>query len=267
VHYHDLGEGETLVLLHGGGPGASAWSNFKQNLEQLAERFRVLLVDLPGYGRSALPELSGGLFETYASSVAGLLDQLGLGAVHLLGNSLGGGTSVKLVLDHPDRVDRLILMGPAGATLPILTPSPSEGLKELFGFYQPPGPSKERLAKVLSLMVHQPGGVPADVLDERFAAATEPDAVAMAQAVFSAVGSGTGAMQAEELWRDVHRIQQKTLITWGRDDRVLPLDGALFMLKYMPDARLHVFPNCGHWAQLEHAAEFNRLAIEFLSAP
>jgi pimeloyl-ACP methyl ester carboxylesterase len=74
-------------------------------------------------------------------------------------------------------------------------------------------------------------------------------------------------MQAEELWRDVHRIEHRTLITWGRDDRVLPLDGALYMLTYMPDARLHVFPNCGHWAQLEHAAEFNRLAIDFLASP
>lgn len=267
MHYHELGHGAPLVLLHGGGPGASAWSNFKQNLEPLAERFRVLLVDQPGYGRSSLPALTGGLFETYADAVIALLDHLGLERVHLLGNSLGGGTSAKIALDHPERVDRLILMGPAGATLPIFAASPTEGLREIFGFYQPPGPSEERLRRLLGLMLHSPDRLPDEVVAERLAAAMDPAAISMAQAVFDAVGSGNGSMHAEELWRDVHRIGHKTLITWGRDDRVLPLDGALFMLKYMPDARLHVFPNCGHWAQLEHADEFNRLATHFLEGP
>jgi pimeloyl-ACP methyl ester carboxylesterase len=116
-------------------------------------------------------------------------------------------------------------------------------------------------------MMFDAGKVDPEVLEERYQAAVDPDAMAMAQAVFKAVQSGETVMVAEELWRDVHRISQRTLLTWGRDDRVLPLDSALFMLRYMPDARLHVFPNCGHWAQAEHTVEFNRLVVDFLNTP
>ena len=267
LHYHEAGGGEPLVLLHGGGPGASAWSNFKQNLEPLARTFRVLMVDQPGYGRSDKPFVRGGMWEFYARAVRDLLDELGLERVHLVGNSLGGGTVLKFALDYPDRAGRLVLMGPAGGTLPLTSPSPSEGLKVLFSFYAPPGPSRERMQAIINTMMFDPSGVGPELLEERYQAALDPEAQEMARRVFEAVQSGEPAMQAEELWRDVHRISHRTLIVWGRDDRVLPLDGALYMLKYMPDARLHVFPNCGHWAQLEHAEEFNLLAEQFLSSP
>ncbi|MGH9040789.1 MAG: 4,5:9,10-diseco-3-hydroxy-5,9,17-trioxoandrosta-1(10),2-diene-4-oate hydrolase [Acidimicrobiia bacterium] len=276
LHYHEAGPGpgvspETaatpLVLLHGGGPGASAWSNWKQNIGPLAEHFRVLAVDQPGYGRSDKPIVRGGLWEFYARAVRDLLDSLGVESAHFIGNSLGGGTTLKLALDHPERAGRLILMGPAGGTLPITSSWPSEGLKTLMRFYAPPGPSRERMQDLIDVMMFDSSKVHPGVLEERYLAAVEPEAMAMAQAVFKAVQSGKAVMVAEELWRDVHRIGQRTLLTWGRDDRVLPLDGALFMLRYMPDARLHVFPNCGHWAQAEYTVEFNRLVVDFLSAP
>jgi pimeloyl-ACP methyl ester carboxylesterase len=267
LHYHEAGDGEPLVLLHGGGPGASAWSNFKQNLGPLSERSHVLLVDQPGYGRSDKPFISGGMWTYYARAVRDLLDELGIERASFIGNSLGGGTTIKFALDYPERANRLVVMGPAGATLPITSPTPSEGLKLLFSFYSPPGPSIERMQGIVDTMMFDSSGVDPALVKERFEAALDPESMAMAQRVFEAVSKGEPAMQAEELWRDVHRIKNRTLIMWGRDDRVLPLDGALFMLKYMPDARLHVFPNCGHWAQLEHADEFNRLVEVFLTAP
>jgi len=276
LHYHEAGPGSgvspgnksvPLVLLHGGGPGASAWSNWKQNIGPLAEHFRVLAVDQPGYGRSDKPLVKGGLWTFYARAVHDLMDTLGLETAHFIGNSLGGGTTLKLALDHPERAGRLILMGPAGGSLPITSSWPSEGLKTLMRFYAPPGPSREKMQDLIDVMMFDAGKVDPEVLEERYQAAVDPDAMAMATAVFKAVQSGEQVMVAEELWRDVHRIGSRTLLTWGRDDRVLPLDSALFMLRYMPDARLHVFPNCGHWAQAEHTVEFNRLVVDFLTAP
>ena len=267
LHYHEAGSGTPLILLHGGGPGASAWSNWKQNIGPLSEQFRVVMVDQPGYGRSDKPVVQGGMWTFYARVLRDLMDELGIDKAHFVGNSLGGGTTLKFALDHPERADRLILMGPAGGTLPLTTPWPSEGIKMLFGFYAPPGPSREKMEALINVMSSSPAKIDPELIEERYQAAVEPDAVAFATALFQAFQSGEAVMVAEELWRDVHRIGNRTLLVWGRDDRVLPLDGALFMLKYMPDARLHVFPNCGHWAQAEHTVEFNRLVADFLTAP
>lgn len=267
LHYHEAGDGPALVLLHGGGPGASAWSNWKQNLGPLAERFRVLLVDQPGYGRSDKPVVQGGMWTFYARAVRDLLDGLSIDTAHFIGNSLGGGTTIKFALDYPERVGRLVLMGPAGGMLPLTSPWPSEGLKVLQAFYAAPGPSREKMQAIIETLAYDPGKVDESVLEERYQAAVDPDAMAMAQAVFKAVQAGEQVLVAEELWRDVNKIRHRTLLTWGREDRVLPLDSALFMARYMPDARLHVFPNCGHWAQVEKVDEFNRLVIEFLTAP
>ena len=267
LHYHDAGTGEPLILLHGGGPGASAWSNWKQNFGPLAETFRVLLVDQPGYGRSDKQIVPGGVWTYYAKAIAGLMDELGIERANFIGNSLGGGTTLKFALDFPDRAGRLVLMGPAGGTLPLTSPWPSEGIKNLMSFYAPPGPSKERMQALINIMMFAPAQVDPDVLEERYQAAIDPEAMAYASAVLKAFEAGEPVLVAEELWRDVHRIEHRTLLTWGRDDRVLPLDGSFFMLKYMPDARLHVFPRCGHWAQAEHTVEFNRLVTDFLTAP
>ncbi len=273
IHLHDTGartaQGAArppLVLLHGGGPGASGWSNFGQNVAGLAEHFRVLVLDQPGYGRSDKPIVEDGVWTFNAYILNGILDTLDIPVVHLLGNSLGGGTSLRMALDYPSRVDRMILMGPAGGALNMFSPDPSEGLKVLFDFYAPPGPSLEKMQHLINVMTYAPQNAPAGLLEQRYADATAPDAIDYVTRLFGTFGA-RGAGVPEELWREVDTIQHKTLLTWGRDDRVLPLDAAFFMLKRMPDARLHVFPRCGHWAQLEHQAEFDALAVSFLTGP
>ena len=96
-----------LVMLHGGGPGASSWSNFGPALPRFASSFRTLLVDQPGFGGSDKPDVVGNYYRHAADYVVRLLDELGIERVHLLGNSLGGGTAMRLTLSHPDRVGRL----------------------------------------------------------------------------------------------------------------------------------------------------------------
>ena len=108
LNYHEAGErrsgGLPLVMLHGGGPGASAWSNFGAALPGFAEQFHTLLVDQPGFGGSDKPEVEGNYFRFAADHVIKLLDELGIDRIHLLGNSLGGGTAMRLALTHPKRV-------------------------------------------------------------------------------------------------------------------------------------------------------------------
>jgi 4,5:9,10-diseco-3-hydroxy-5,9,17-trioxoandrosta-1(10),2-diene-4-oate hydrolase len=257
------GDADTVVLLHGGGPGASSWSNFGRNLPVFAKRFRAVMMDLPGYGGTAARPATGHFFTVAANTLAGLLDELGIAKTHIVGNSLGGGTALRVALDYPDRVGRLVLMGPGGLTLNVLAPDPTEGVRRLMEFGAPPGPSREKMAAFLKIMVHDQRLVTEELIGERFAVASRPEALAG----MAAMGSSFFGEHAEDgmLWREAHRVKHEVLLIWGREDRVNPLDGALIALKQLRRAQLHVFGGCGHWAQLEKFDEFNELSLRFLA--
>ncbi len=266
LHYHEAGETSlpTVVLLHGGGPGASAWSNFGATLAALSDRFHVLAVDQPCFGRSSKPDSLDRQFFTYsADALAELFDQLGIGKAHLVGNSLGGGTAVRFALDHGDRAGRLVLMAPGGLGLNILSADPTEGIKKLYAFAAPPGPSKAKLAEFLRTLVFDQSMITDELVDERFAYAADPETL-RAMAAMGASFTDPAAFEESMLWREAYRLRQRVLLVWGREDRVNPLDGAFAALKLIPRAELHVFGRCGHWAMLEKFEEFNRLTAEFL---
>ncbi|MBB3051252.1 4,5:9,10-diseco-3-hydroxy-5,9,17-trioxoandrosta-1(10),2-diene-4-oate hydrolase [Prauserella isguenensis] len=264
LHYHEAGteHADTVILLHGGGPGASAWSNFSRNIPELAKTFRTIAVDQPGFGRSDKPTGHPQYFVHSSSAVVGLMDALGIEKAHLIGNSLGGGAAVRLALDHPDRAGRLVLMGPGGLSVNLFAPDPTEGVKNLARFAAPPGPSKEKLEEFLRVMVYDQSLITDELVEERFAAASTPESLA----AMGAMGASFAGPDYElgMLWREAHRLRQRVLLIWGREDRVNPLDGALVALKTIPRAQLHVFGRCGHWAQLECFDEFNRIATDFL---
>jgi 4,5:9,10-diseco-3-hydroxy-5,9,17-trioxoandrosta-1(10),2-diene-4-oate hydrolase len=272
LHYHEAGPaagpgaapaGTAVVMLHGGGPGASAWSNFGRNLPVFAGHFRTLLVDQPGFGRSDKPPVTGSYFTFAADALAALLTGLGIGQVHLIGNSLGGGTAARFALNYPQQAGRLVLMGPGGLSLNVFAPDPTEGVRRLMEFAAPPGPSRAKLEAFLRTLVHDQRLITDELIDERYAAACDPESLA---AMASLGASFFDPASAEEalLWREAHRLRHRVLLIWGREDRVNPLDGALVAVKLIRRAQLHVFGGCGHWAQLEKFDEFNRLAISFL---
>jgi 4,5:9,10-diseco-3-hydroxy-5,9,17-trioxoandrosta-1(10),2-diene-4-oate hydrolase len=267
VHYHRAGSADPgnppVVLLHGGGPGASAWSNFGRTLPVFAERFDTLAVDQPGYGGTDTGPITGQYFTHAADALLTLLDKLGLEQVDLVGNSLGGGTAVRFALRHPARARKLLLMGPGGLSLNVFAPDPTEGVKKLSAFGAPPGPSREKLAAFLRTLVFDRSLITDELVEERFQAAGQPAAL---KAMREMGASFTDPQRYEEglLWRDAHRLRHEVLLVWGREDRVNPLDGALVALKLIRRARLHVFGGCGHWAHLEKFDEFNRLAFDFL---
>ena len=258
----EVGGGLPFVMLHGGGPGASSWSNFGPALPRFAESFRTLMVDQPGFGGSDKPAVTANYFRFSAGYLLALLDELQIDRVHLLGNSLGGGTATRFALEHPDRVGRLVLMGPGGLSLNLLHADPTEGVQRLMDFSM--APSREAMRAFISTMVVDQSLVTDELVEERFADATAPGSL---EAMRSMGASFWNPEWAEDgmLWREVHRLRKHTLLTWGREDRVNPLDGALVALKQIPKAQLHVFPNCGHWAQIEAADEFAEICTGFLA--
>jgi 4,5:9,10-diseco-3-hydroxy-5,9,17-trioxoandrosta-1(10),2-diene-4-oate hydrolase len=262
LHYHEAGVGndQTIVLLHGGGPGASSWSNFSRNIAVLARRFHVLAVDQPGYGLSDKHTEHEQYNRYSATALKGLFDQLGLGRTALLGNSLGGGTAVRFALDYPDLAGRLVLMGPGGLGLNLFSPDPTEGVKLLGRFSVQP--TRENLEKFLRIMVFDQKLITPELVNERFALASTPDSLAATRAMGKSFAGSD--FELGMMWREAYKLRQPVLLIWGREDRVNPLDGALVALKIIPRVQLHVFGQCGHWAQLEKFDAFNRLTIDFL---
>ncbi|WP_280348469.1 4,5:9,10-diseco-3-hydroxy-5,9,17-trioxoandrosta-1(10),2-diene-4-oate hydrolase [Nocardia neocaledoniensis] len=263
LHYHEagVGNGPTIVLLHGGGPGASAWSNFARNIPVLAENFHVIALDQPGFGKSDKPVDHPQYFVHASTALLALLDHLEItDRVHLLGNSLGGGTSVRFALDNPKRAGKLVLMGPGGLSTNLFAPDPTEGVKLLSAFSY--SPTRENLEKFLRIMVFDQSLITEELIDERFALASTPESLAAVRAM----GKSFAGADFEKgmLWRDAYKLRQPVLLIWGREDRVNPLDGALVATKVIPRVQLHVFGGCGHWAQLEKFDEFNRLTVDFL---
>lgn len=263
LHYHEagVGNGPTIVLLHGGGPGASSWSNFAKNIPVLARDFHVIAVDQPGYGLSDKPTEHPQYFVHSSSALKDLLDTLGITErVHLLGNSLGGGAATRFALDYPDRAGKLVLMGPGGLSTNLFATDPTEGVKLLSKFnYEP---TQANLEAFLRIMVFDQKLITPELVAERFASASTPEALEATRAMGR---SFAGADFAKGMiWRDAFKLRQPVLLIWGREDRVNPIDGALVALKMIPRVQLHVFGGCGHWAQLEKFDEFNRLASDFL---
>jgi len=260
IHYNDMGSGETVVMMHGSGPGASGWSNFHRNVEAFVNAgYRVLLVDSPGWNKSdPIVVGTGYRSDVNAAAVKGLLDVLDIERAHLVGNSMGGINALAFALNYPERLGKMIIMGGGGAGPSLFVPMPLEGIKLLFGLYVTP--TMENLKKMLDVFVFDPSVLTEELIQARFANMMEhKDHLENFVKSFQA-----NPKQFPDYSLRLSEIGASTLVTWGRDDRFVPLDSGLKLIWGLQDAELHVFNKCGHWAQWEHADKFNRLVIDFL---
>jgi len=260
----ETGEGPVLVMLHGGGPGASGVANYHQNLPALARRFRVVLPDQPGFGGSYRPTEADlderSITQITVDALFQALGELGIERFHLLGNSLGGAAALAMAQTQPDRVAGLVLMAPGGGWLPF-GPTPTEGQKAMFRYFNGGGPSEKKMADFIQTMVFDHKQFGADLVKARYEASLDESHIEFYHRYNAAFARRHGM---DPLWKDLHKISSPTLLLWGRDDRTITLDGAQIMLKQIRNVQLHVFGNCGHWVQLERQREFERLVTDFL---
>ena len=262
----EAGSGPAVVLLHGGGPGASGVANYSRNIDALAQRYRVLVPDMPGYGRSSKGIDKSDPFGCLADAMRGVLDELRISTAHLIGNSYGGAAALRLALDTPGRVGKLVLMGPGG--IGTTRGLPTAGLNNLLGYYTGTGPSREKLAAFIrNYLVYESDSVPDELIDLRYAASIDPEVVADPP-----LSRPSGLFALRTLWRmDLTRdsrlasLQTPTLILWGRDDKVNRPSGGPMLQNIMPNAELVMTSRTGHWMQWERADLFNQFVGEFLS--
>ena len=266
LRYYDVGDGPALLFLHGSGPGVTGWRNFCGVLPAFAKDFRCLILEFPGFGVS--DDFGGHPMVTAQGVVAPFLDALGVDRVDIVGNSMGGGVGINFAIHHPDRIGRLVTIGGIGTN--IFSPGPSEGIRLLQEFTE--DPTRQRLIDWLKSMVFDLSIVTDELIEERWALATDPETLAAARrmygkAAFAQMMAGMKAADVPMPWALMHKVQAPTLLTWGRDDRVSPLDMALIPMRTIPNAELHVFPNCGHWAMIEAKQAFESAVLAFMSRP
>lgn len=256
VHYNEAGTGHPVIFLHGGGLGATGWSNFVRNIGPVSEHFRVLLVDQVGYGKTDDEVFADEPSSTVrARAVKDTMDALGIEKATLVGNSLGGSTSLTFAVDYPDRIEKMVLMGSGAGGVNLFAQWPTEGAKVLLAMFSEP--TEQGLRDLFKVMLYDSSFVTDEAIQQRF------------EGIMANPGHLEAAQKSKsvprDLMPDLPNVKTPTLIIHGRDDRVVPLEGSLRLLSALENSRLVVLNQCGHWAQFEHAPLFNRLVEDFLA--
>ena len=267
IFYAESGEGPVVVLLHGGGPGASGVSNYSRNIEDLAESFRVIVPDLPGYGQSSKGVDQADPFGYLANAIRGLLDALDIDSAHLVGNSYGGACALRLALDSPNRVDRMVLMGPGGIGTTRGLPTP--GLQSLLSYYTGTGPSRQKLENFIrQYLVYEGESVPSDLIDLRYEASIDPAVVADPPLRRPSGKDALKTMWRMDFTRDnrLETLATPTLVIWGAADKVNRPSGGKLLAERMPNCDVLTVAKTGHWVQWERADFFNDITRAFLNA-
>lgn len=264
IHYTVHGEGPPLVMLHGGGPGASGASNYSRNIEALSRRFRCYVIDFPGWGRSSknLDQFgAAGPFQNGGRALLAFMDAVGLDRAHLMGNSFGANAALSLALEHPKRVDRIVMMGPGGGVVPGTT-GPTPGIVQLLSYYTGEGPTLEKMQAFLQHLVFDTSVLTDELVKQRFDASNDAEITANPPLKLPPSGPRPNSILMSQDPR-LKELAHRTLIVWGLQDRVNPVDG-MAGFRSIPNADFVLLANCGHWAQWEQAEKFNDFATAFL---
>ena len=252
--YLEAGSGETVLMLHGSGPGVSALANWQLNIPTLAHRFHVLAPDIVGFGATERPEDVVYSLRTWTDHVWAFMDAHGIEKARVIGNSLGGRIALQMATDQPERIVKMVLMGTPGARM-----TPTEGLAALRAYE----PSHDAMRALLrNYFAFDPAMITDDLVKIRYEASIDDGAYEAYRAMFfdpRHTGSDLGITENE-----VRAITTPTLLIHGREDKVVALQVSVTMLGLLPNADLHVFSECGHWTQVERADEFSAVVTDYL---
>jgi len=256
THYHEDGQGDVILLIHGSGPGVSAWANWRLVFPILSQHYHLYAPDVVGFGYTDRPEGIQYGIEVWADHMINFIEAVGERKVSVIGNSFGGAIALHMAKKRPDLFNRLILMGSMGIDHPI-----ADGLDKVWGYE----PSFENMKNLIELFAYdQSMAENGDLVEMRYKSSIQPGFQESFSSMFPAPRQkhvGAMALTIDQL----QEINFPVLLVHGRDDRVIPLKETSYRLALaLPNAQLHVFPECGHWVQIEKTKEFAGQVIEFL---
>ena len=254
TNYHDSGQGAPVLLIHGSGPGVTAWANWRTVIPALSQDSRVLAPDMVGFGYTDRPPGMEYTLDGWAGHALAFLDAVGIDRARIVGNSFGGALALALAIRAPQRIDRLVLMGSVGLEF-ALTP----GLDAVWGYQ----PSLDNMRALVDLFTWDKRFVTEELVRLRYEASIRPGYQETYSRMFPAPRQrGVAALASPEA--EIAALANETLIIHGRDDQVIPLDSSIRLHRLIPRSQLHVFGQCGHWTQIEHNTRFCNLVRDFL---
>jgi 2-hydroxymuconate-semialdehyde hydrolase len=258
TNYHESGSGTPMILIHGSGPGVSAWANWQFAIPYLSQKLHVFAYDQLGFGYTDPAPNQSYSLERWTNHLLSFMQAVGVKRAHLVGNSMGAAVALAAAVTHPEVVDRLVLMGPMGVRFSL---KKGDGLDAVWGYT----PSVANMRRLIDIFAYNPQRFPTDQLAEmRYQASIQPGA----QEAFSSMFPEPRQQQVDALAAYENRLSEvtnPTLIIHGREDRVIPVETSFKLLQVLDNAQLHVFGHCGHWTQLEPRDQFNRLVRDFLT--
>lgn len=259
IHYHEVGpsDGRPVIMLHGSGAGATGWSNFKGQLAALGDDYRVIAPDMPGWGDSDPVSYEE---RDHHRAAVDLLDELGIDRAAFVGNSMGGATALQVAARSPERLSHLVTLGAGAPGVSIFSAGdgPSEGLKLLQAAYRDPSP--EGMQRFVDIFCYDDRFKTPELVKQR-----SDNALKHPEHLANFIGGFGRPRLGVVTQEEAASIEAPTLIIHGRDDRVVPYEHSLRLCALVPDSRLVLINRCGHWAQVEHADEFNRLLADFIA--
>lgn len=254
LNYHDQGQGEPILLIHGSGPGVTAWANWRGIIPTLSRKARIIAPDMLGFGYTRCSPDMVLTPATWVQSLICLLDALKIDRVSVVGNSFGGAIALALAKAHPQRVNRLVLMGAAGIDAPI-----SHGLEKVWSYT----PSLEAMRGLMEVFAYDHSIITEDLVRMRYEASIRDDVQERFARLFPAPRqNGVEMLALAET--DLKSIANQTLLVHGLNDQVIPVEWSERMVRLLPHAELHTYGECGHWVQIEKAAQFAQLVSDFL---
>ncbi|WP_349670687.1 alpha/beta hydrolase [Lacrimispora sp.] len=255
TNYHDVGAGFPLVMLHGSGPGVSAWANWNKVFPLLAPNHRILAPDMVGFGYTDRPEGVHYGMDVWVKQTIDFLDALEIEQADLVGNSFGGALALAVAITNPKRVRKLVLMGSMGVTFPI-----TYGLDRVWGYQ----PSLENMQELIGIFAYNQGMMPKELAGARYEGSIQPGFQESFSSMFPEPRQkGVEAMAKYEIY--LREVRHQTLIIHGREDRVIPIETSMKLTQCLENSQLHVFGKCGHWTQIERTEEFAALVHNFLT--
>lgn len=255
TNYHEQGSGEPLLLIHGSGPGVTAWANWQFNIPVMAQKFRVLAPDMIGFGYTDPPK--GGIRDkaVWVDHLAAFLDAKGIDKVSLVGNSFGGSLTLAFMIAHPDRVKRAVLMGAVGLEFPITRP-----LQEVWGYE----PSLEAIGRAMRYLVSDESRLTEALIQSRYEASRRPAAHEPYAATFGPEPRQQHVKMLASREEDIAKLPHEVLILHGKLDQAIPVDVSVRLGNLIANSDVHLFAKCGHWVQIERAKAFNALVMDFM---
>jgi 4,5:9,10-diseco-3-hydroxy-5,9,17-trioxoandrosta-1(10),2-diene-4-oate hydrolase len=257
--------GPNLVLIHGIGGAVDVW---RKQFERLPLTHRVLALDLPGCGRSAIPpDYPPDTLRMLAAAVRAVMQAAGMSQAAIVGSSLGGAVTIEFAMGWPEMVSSLVLIGPAGMTREVAWPlrlMSIRGVGELLTL-----PDRTRTAHAIRGCVADPTAVTEEDIDRAFAMATLPgvqDAFLRLLRAYANV-RGLNRNELRRLQAGMRTIHAPTLVIWGEQDQILPITGAKVALERFPNAVLIARPNSGHLVFVEEPVWFDEIVADFVHAP